>query len=257
MNTDNQKTTASPSPPSPRAGRGFTMIELLVVMFVISMLLVIGVPAAIKFRTQAKINDCRVTVNIIDKAVDLYHKQHKRYPSIHEMAGKLIGQSFTVDANGVATEIDDYHPGPGYRLVPRGTVYGPWNGVDKLKRSGDREEGGGAPGSASETARVQFIDAFGSPIWYCPFERPTATSEPTYTDSGFDKDDTEHGVNITGIADYATDALGRFYRRDYIIMSQSANGKWGLIRGTSSAGGSGSAGAVAAPTDDVTNFTKD
>jgi len=216
---------------------GFTWIELLVVMFVIGMLLTIflvfpwGRPPEIA---------TRVTINIIDNAVAMYQKAHKRYPEMKEMAARLIGQSFITE-NGISKEVDDGHPGPGYRLKPRGTVYGPWHGVDELKRSGDYDQG-------ADSARVHFIDAFGRPIWYCPFKKPSPASEPTYTDSEFDKDNSEDGVTITSIANYATDASGKFYRRDYIIMSPSANGKWGLIRG---------AGGSAVPTDDVTNFTKD
>lgn|GEM_PF-2858752 len=249
MNVNDRRKTVSPAP---RAGGGFTMIELLVVMFVIAMLLAIGVPAALKFKTQAKINSCRVTVNIIDKAIDMYHKQHKRYPEIEKMTARLIGQSFVFNQQqNKPVEVDDGYPGPGYRIKgqPRGTVYGPWNGVDKLPRTGDYEEDVGS----SESARVHFIDAFGQSIWYCPFRKPTETSAPTYTDSEFDKDDSEDGVDITSIADYATDASGRFYRRDYILMSQSANGKWGLIRGSSNTASS----TKIVPTDDVTNFTKD
>jgi len=257
---DNQKKTASMSLPSPQANSGFTMVELLVVMFVIAMLLTIGVPAALRFQTQAKINSCRVTVNIIDKAVDMYHKQHKSYPNQVEMAARLIGQSFKVGATeDERVEVDDGHLGPGYRLQPRGPVYGPWNGVDKLPRNGDYEGGGDDPTDPDPNqlkARIHFLDAFNRLIWYCPFKRPTEASLPTYTDSKFEKDNAENGVTITGIADYATDASGRFYRRDYIIMSQGANGKWGLIRGTSSGTG-GSASINALPTDDVTNFTQE
>jgi len=249
---NNQRKTASPSFQSPRTDRGFTMIELLVVMFVIGMLLIIGVPAAMRFQIQAKLNACRVTVNIIDKAVDMYHKQHKSYPSMEEMTSKLIGQSFDVDENDVAVEVvdGDWHPGAGYRLEPRGTVYGPWNGVDKLARTGDYD---GNP----IAARKHFLDAFGRPIWYCPFERPTPTLDPKYTDSlgvfKFKTTNTETGEAIT-IDNYAKDASGKYYRRDYILMSQGADGKWGLIRGTDSPGGS--AGDIV-PTDDITNFTKD
>jgi prepilin-type N-terminal cleavage/methylation domain-containing protein len=216
---------------------GFTWIELLVVMFVMGLLLTIG---WVRRWRPPRGTATQVTINIIDKAVDMYQKEHKRYPEMKEMAARLIGQSFITE-NGVAKEVDDGHPGPGYRLEPRGTVYGPWNGVDRLARSGDYVEG-------PDSARIHFLDAFGNPIWYCPFKKPSPASEPTYTDSEFDKDDSEDGHHITSIADYATDASGKFYRRDYIIMSQSANGKWGLIRG---------AGGSAVPTDDVTNFTKD
>jgi len=217
---------------------GFTMIELLVVMFIIGLLLTIG--AVFRPRTQSKINASRATVNIIHNAVKMYENQHKRYPEMKEMVARLIGQSF-ITVNGVAKEVDDGKPGPGSRDQPRGEVHGPWGGVDKLARSGDYEED-------VDSARVHFLDAFGNRIWYCPFKKPAPASEPTYTDDKFDKDDSEDGVTITGIADYAMDASGKFYRRDYIIMSPSANKKWGLIRG---------AGGSTVPTDDITNFAKD
>ena len=240
MNMRNQEKTTSPPFQTPPTGIGFTMIELLVVMFVIAMLLAIGIPAVMNFRTQAKINACRVTVNLIDKAVGMYQKEHKRYPDVHEMVGRLIGQQFKLKA-GAMVEVDDYCPGPGYRLQPRGTVYGPWNGTDKLPRSGNQI-------ATSQSDRVHFIDAFGGYIWYCPFK------ELTYTDRKFENTDTEIGVIISNIADYAKDSSGRFYRRDYILMSQSANGKWGLIRGAAGSGGSSS---NIVPTDDVTNFVRE
>ena len=241
---NDQKQTTSPSSQPPRAGSGFTMIELLVVMFVIAMLLTIGVPAAMRFKILSKIHACRVTVNIIDKAVDMYQKEHKRYPEMLDMTARLIGQSFKFEAvtDNEPVEVDDGHPGPGYRLQGRGPVYGPWNGVHELARSGDYVE-------EADAARIHFIDAFGAPIWYCPFKNST------YTDTKFDKNDSENGVNITSIADYAMDASNRYYRRDYIVMSQSANGKWGLLRGTSGTGSSSTSATV--PTDDVTNFMKE
>ena len=254
VNTNNQRTAASPSLSSARAGGGFTIIELLVVMFVIAMLLTIGVPAALRYRTMAKIHASQVTVNIIDKAVDMYHEQHKHYPEMEDMVAKLIGQSFLFKPNqNVPEEVDDGHPGPGYRLQPRGPVYGPWNGVDKLARNGDYEQDQG--GGQNEQARIHFLDAFGARIWYCPFK------ESTYTDDKFEPDNSEPGVTIVSIADYATEdnTSHRLYRRDFIVMSPSANGKWGLIRNISNDTGSSSSSSTDVrplPTDDVTNFTK-
>jgi len=70
------------------------MIELLVVMFVISMLLMIGVPAALKFQTLARLNACQHVVNVIDAAVRLYHDaegHHKKYPETKDVVARLIG----------------------------------------------------------------------------------------------------------------------------------------------------------------------
>ncbi|MCP4374560.1 MAG: type II secretion system protein [bacterium] len=194
-----------------QAGRGFTMIELLVVMLVITMLLVIAVPAIMTFRNQSKINATQAIINMVDGAVGMYYSHHKTYPNTGELAIKLIG-----------LEDDDFHPGPGYRIQERGEVYGPWNGVDEIKH-GDKN----------------FIDIFGNTIWYCKFNN-------NYSDSTFEYTKTEDNVTLAGIRDYATDASGKFYRRDYILMSPSADSKWGLPRNDGSSGNP--------LTDDVTNF---
>lgn len=251
MNMKNTRTTVS-QPPAVRPMRGgFTMVELLVVMFVISMLLAVGVPAALRMRTQAKINACRVTLNTVDTAVDMYRKHYKRTPEADELVGRLIGQWFKDGEEDVVKIVNgkpedagdgaDYHPGPGFQPQWRGAIHGPWNGVDELSRTGDWEPG-------ADNARLHFIDAFGSPIWYCPFEGST------YTDNEFERTDSEVGVTIASIADYARDSNQKFYRRDYILMSQSANGKWGLIRGVK---GDTSSSSNIEPTDDVTNFVQE
>jgi prepilin-type N-terminal cleavage/methylation domain-containing protein len=229
----NQQTSESKSHQPPRAGKGFTMVELLVVMLVITMLLTIGVPAVIKFRVQTKIKACQITVNIIDKAVSMYHSEHKRYPSIGSMPAELIGLSYEkLQGASDVTEVDDKNPGTGYRLQDRGTVYGPWNGVDKLKKTGEYDG----------STRAYFLDAFNRSIWYCPFK------DSTFTDADFTREDSEDGINIPDIAAYAKNEKGQFYRQDYIIMSPSADGKWGLFSDGERPN------PKAPPTDDVTNF---
>jgi len=218
------------------------MVELLVVMFVITMLLGIGVPAVIHYRTQSKINSCRVTINAVDKAISMYHDLHKEYPDLKVMPSQLIGLSYEKNAQGVLDEYDDGKRGVGYRLQARGTVYGPWNGVDRFRRTGDWHRGG-------SDNRVHFKDAFDQPIWYCPFDPDAATDALRYKDADFTNDDTEgDDIVLQNIADYAKDRTGKFYRRDYILMSQSANGQWGKFSYT---------GTRTPPTDDVTNFIRE
>lgn len=221
----------------PRRAGAFTIIELLMVMFVITMLLTIGVPVIINIRKQAKINACQVTVNIIDKAVSMYHDQHNRYPTMKAMPAELYGQSFK---NGVEVIEGDWRPGPGYRLEPRGAIYGPWNGVDQLRRSGDYEG----------SSRVFFLDAFNQSIWYCVFNQEAATGAKAYIDADFNVrgDAAEPGTTLIDVDDYAKNENGRYYRRDYILMSQSADGKWGKLRGPPNNTQN------VKPTDDVTNF---
>ena len=241
--TNDKKTVSTPLPEASQSG-GFTLIELLVVMFVITMLLTIGVPAIIKIHTQSKINSCQVTINIIDKAIEMYHGEHNRYPSVKGMPAELYGQAFSADPNidgGALKEVEDYQPGPGYRLQPRGRIFEPWNGVDKLKRSGDYDSNN----------RVFFQDAFNRTIWYCLFTAEPEAGKKPYDDSEFDRAASEPGISLIDIDDYAKNKENKYYRRDYILMSQSADGKWGKIRGPDSGDDQG-----ALPTDDVTNFSK-
>jgi hypothetical protein len=176
----------------------------------------------------------RMTVNIIDKAISMYHAEHKVYPDKKSMPSQLIGLMYETDG----TEVDDGEPGPGYRLRARGTIYGPWNGVDKLKRTGDFDGNN----------RVFFLDPFNRPIWYCPFTGSADSANSAnagYADAEFTNEDSEDGINISDIAEYAKDASGKFYRRDYILMSPGADGKWGLFSNTDK---------DLSPTDDITNF---
>ncbi|MDP6633460.1 MAG: hypothetical protein QGG42_01005 [Phycisphaerae bacterium] len=125
--------------------------------------------------------DSLITINIIDNAIRMYHAEHRRYP------GKDLFRDLTGSGD------DDGKPGYGYRLEPRGTVYGPWNGVHRLSTKGDPP---------------RFADAYGNEIEYHPFE-------------GMSED----------VKDYMTksSAPGRepvYYRRDYILRSRGPNGKW-------------------------------
>jgi general secretion pathway protein G len=219
---------------------GFTLADLLVLLFVIGLIITMGFSCIPQNANRSRINSTRVTVNVIDKAIEMYHGEHHRYPSVKGMPAELYGQAFTSEQQGGAIkEVEDYQPGPGYRLEPRGRIYEPWNGVDRLKRSGDHVNG----------SRVFFQDAFNRSIWYCPFNAEPTAPEKAYHDAEFDSAATESGVSLIDIADYAKDTEGKYYRRDFILMSQSADGSWGKVRGPDAGDDQD-----AEPTDDITNF---
>ena len=161
-----------------RPAGAFTMVEMLAVMFIITMLLAIGVPTALRYRAQARARATQKIINQIDQAVRMYYNEHHEYPAANNLTQCLTGY-----------KDDDGKKGYGYRVQKRGRVLGPWNGTEKLSRSGEH-----------------FMDSYGTAIEYHPFR----IADGNYAD--------------TGVNTYAKDAEDRYYRRDYVLRSKGENG---------------------------------
>ncbi len=134
-----------------------------------------------QFRTRSgPHNRSQVTINIIDQAISMYHSFHRQYP------GKDLFKSLTGYGD------DDGYPGYGYRVKPRGEVWGPWNGVHEMPTKGDPPH---------------FVDYWGNEIEYHIFEDMSEAMKDYINASppGEDPD---------------------YYRRDYVIRSRGPNGKW-------------------------------
>ncbi len=156
-------------------------VVMIIVCLVLLGLATIVIPSIIRVRVTGGPDPSRWTIHIIDTAIRMYHNEHDRYP----------GKDLFTDLTGAGD--DDGQPGYGYRLEPRGMVYGPWNGADKLAKRGDPPH---------------FVDGFGNEIEYHLFE---------------DMPD--------DVKDYNTHSSppGKppvYYRRDYILRSRGPNGKW-------------------------------
>jgi prepilin-type N-terminal cleavage/methylation domain-containing protein len=89
-----------------RARKGFTLVELLVVVLILSALAFIAVPRISQSATNAKINACNTNVDLLNSQIELYHAQTGGWPE--ELAD--------------VTGNNDYFP-DGAPVCPFGTAY--------------------------------------------------------------------------------------------------------------------------------------
>ncbi|MCK4627245.1 MAG: hypothetical protein KAV00_18170 [Phycisphaerae bacterium] len=210
--------------------RGFTLVELLVIVGIIALLAGLLLPALNHFIIQSSKAKTQAAINLIDGACQHYFTDFDDYPPSHDSnysgwTGSellvLFLTGYGPDAGndgipGADLSTDDGMPEYGFRLKQRGYVYGLY-GVENLRV----HDGGGRP---------EFVDtfgAFGNPILYY-----------RWTGSNYDGDHNNDGPGE--LNSYAKDSDGAYYRTDFILISKGHNQEWNAPSDMNS--------------DDVTNF---
>jgi prepilin-type N-terminal cleavage/methylation domain-containing protein len=94
-------------------GKGFTLVELLIVVLILGALAAIAVPRIIGGANSAKINACKTNVDVINAQIELYYANEDAWPTA---------------LTDVTTETD-YFP-DGEPNCPFGTAY-IYNGTTK------------------------------------------------------------------------------------------------------------------------------
>jgi prepilin-type N-terminal cleavage/methylation domain-containing protein len=61
--------------------KGFTLVELLVVVLILGALAAIAVPRIIGGATNAKINACKTNVDLINSQIELYYANGGKWPN--------------------------------------------------------------------------------------------------------------------------------------------------------------------------------
>jgi type II secretion system protein G len=243
--TDSQTNTIT----RPRGrGTGFTLMELMVVLFILGLLMAIVVPGIGALIRKAQSNATKININFIDTACQYYKDDFAQLPPSEggQAAAQLtlLLTGYAGDAGQDATPADltgdslmetlgtdDGSPGYGYRVIPSGNIYGPYNGTENIDRMENHE---GFP---------VFADAFGGVIYYYRGENTDPVSgEVTYAYNASDESDDLAPLSVWN--NYALDENGKFYRKDYIIVSAGPDGDFLPL-------------AQDPTTDDITNFFKD
>jgi prepilin-type N-terminal cleavage/methylation domain-containing protein len=64
-----------------RVRKGFTLVELLVVVLILSALAFIAVPRISQSATDAKVNACKTNVDLLNSQIELYYAQNGAWPT--------------------------------------------------------------------------------------------------------------------------------------------------------------------------------
>ncbi|MGA7538940.1 MAG: type II secretion system major pseudopilin GspG [Steroidobacteraceae bacterium] len=74
----------------PGHARGFTLLELMVVLLILALLASIAAPRVIKDLSRAKTQTAKIEINALSEAVDAYHLDTGEYPSTQQGLEALL-----------------------------------------------------------------------------------------------------------------------------------------------------------------------
>lgn len=131
----------APAPRRRHAARGFTLIEMLVVIAIIAMLAGLVGPAVMNKLGGAKVKTAAIQIADLDKALEMYKLDVGRYPTNAE------GLQALVQRPGSATGWDGPYLKGSLPADPWGNAYryanpGPNGGIEILSLGADNAPGG-------------------------------------------------------------------------------------------------------------------
>jgi len=86
--------------------KGFTLVELIVVIAILGILAALVVPRFGEFQNQANISHDRATLRTVQGAVNMYRAQNGRWPDQAVGAGTTTTANYTALANDLATFLE-------------------------------------------------------------------------------------------------------------------------------------------------------
>jgi competence protein ComGC len=98
--------------------KGFTLIEMMIVLLVISVLLIITVPNITKHNSKINSKGCEAFIKMVQAQVQSYEIEHKKYPSgIEELVSEGYlkegetscpnGSSISISTDGEVTRLNN------------------------------------------------------------------------------------------------------------------------------------------------------
>jgi type II secretory pathway pseudopilin PulG len=190
------------------AGRrgGFTLVELLTIIIILSMLISLTTPSILKAREIFKVNQTRATIGQLEAGCRQYRMDWEANPPSgtgrRGVVGGLRGRYALVQAL-LGYRDDDGITGLGARKRTRGKVKGPYV---KGQKTSDK------PGKPPA-----FVDAFGSDVYYYRWEGD-------HEKGRFNEADNADGPSPLGV--YVKDPNDDYYRQDYLLLSRGPDRAW-------------------------------
>jgi competence protein ComGC len=89
-----------------KGDKGFTLIEMLIVMLVITVLLLIMIPNVLKHNTVINNKGCSALVKTVEAEIQVYELENGETPSLEELEAGGYLKEGTVCPNGQAIQID-------------------------------------------------------------------------------------------------------------------------------------------------------
>lgn len=185
------------TPVARRFPKGFSLIEMLVVIGIIAVLAGILLPVAYRASRQASLTKLAADLQIISSALEAYRSDFGDYPRLRAIPDRITPPNKSPDRGSVIlawsligpyplsftpTLPGDGANGTGFRIRPgQGKVYGPYIPADRFRTAGaiDYDLSPNIPIASGELA---LIDGFGSPILYYPGKSGTRVgpTSPNY-----------------------------------------------------------------------------
>lgn len=121
------KTTAQPGAECQRQ-RGFTLLEVMVVLVIIGLLVAIVAPNVLDNQDKAMVQKARADISSLEQALEMYRLDNFRYPTTEQGLAALVSKP------GLAPEPRNYRADGYIRRLPTD----PWGNAYQYRSPGER-----------------------------------------------------------------------------------------------------------------------
>jgi type IV pilus assembly protein PilA len=118
-----------------RNKKGFTLIELMIVVAIIGILAAIAIPNFLKFQAKSKQSEAKTNLKAIYTAELGYYGEFSTYNTFDRVNWSPVGDarySYSLGSDGGIRAASGGYPGPGSNFLIDGSSGGAWSGSSTL-----------------------------------------------------------------------------------------------------------------------------